>query len=105
MSYGSIDASPVKKGTFNFRRIYTKVAKTAISRAAPLRFEDEDEILRRLLIELGDDGGRRRRGFWPDLLARWNEEVEDAEATVPQLKMREQRLQKKLRQLQGETTP
>ena len=72
----------------------------------PLRFEDEDEILRRLLIELGDDGSRRRHGFWPDLLSRWKEEVEDADATVGQLKMREQRLQKKLRQLNmREATP
>ena len=86
-------------------RTFVRQAWTLSDGDPPLRFEDEDEILRRLLIELGDDGGRRRRGFWPDLLARWNEEVKDGEATVPQLKMREQRLQKKLRQLKGETTP
>ena len=70
----------------------------------PLRFEDEDEILRRLLNEFGDAGGRRPRGFWPNLLARWKEEVKDADTTVGQLKMREQRLQKKLSQVRGDTT-
>ena len=38
------------------------------------------------------------------ILARWKEEVDDADATVGQLKMREQRLQKKLSQLRGDTT-
>ena len=87
-------------------RAFVRKAWTPRGGDPPLRFEDEDKILRTLIIELGGGGRRRRkRGFWPDLLARWKEEVEDPEATVAQLKMREQRLQRKLRQLRGETTP
>ena len=84
-------------------RAFVRSAWTPRGDDPPLRFENEDGVLRRLLIELGGVGGRRRRGFWTDLLARWKEEVGDA--TVAQLKMREQRLQKKLMQIKGETTP
>ena len=38
--YGSIDAGTVKKGTFNFQRIYKRVAKTAISRAEAKKIND-----------------------------------------------------------------
>ena len=99
----TVRSPDLSQADFQWIRTFVRQAWGARDGAPLLRFEGEDTILRRLLIELGDDGKRRRRGFWQDLLARWKEEVEDADATVPQLKMREQRLQKKLRQLKGET--
>ena len=102
----TVRSPDLSQADFQWIRTVVRQAWTLRDGAPLLRFEDEDAILRRLLIELGDDGHRRRRGFWPDLLARWKEEVEDAGATVGQLKMKEQRLQKKLRQLNmGEATP
>ena len=95
-----IRSPDLSQADFQWIRAFVRHAWTP-PYGALLRFEDEDAILRRLLIELGDDGDRRRRGFWPDLLARWKEEVEDPDATVPQLKMRDQRLQRKLSQLRG----
>ena len=98
-----IRSPDLSQADFQWIRTFVRHAWTPPDGAPLLRFEDEDSILRRLLIELGDDGDRRRRGFWPDLLARWKEEVEDDDATVAQLKMRDQRLQKKLIQLKGLT--